>query len=594
MKKDTPEEERRKEALSESVMNEYIAIYQNRVIWENHWEEVANYVLPDYRSTLRSNAVWTPGIKKTELQFDSTANMALMRFTSILDSLLTPRNNTWHMLRPKHTDLQKDKTVVEWMEQVNQLLFDYRYAPLANFGSQNQQYYMGLGAFGTASMFIDALDDPHEKGLRYKQLPLGETYLKENHQGQIDGMVRAFWLTGRQAIQKWGEDKMPEFLLERMKTTASQREAVLRFKFLHMVRPRSDYDPDRIDHKGKRFESIYTTFGSSGAGGSVGGGGGEGGPLAILSEGGFNTFPFPTSRYIQAPGEIYGRGPAMEVLPAIKTLNEEKRIMLKSGHRAVDPVLLTHDDGVLDELNLKPGAINHGGVSADGKPLVHTLPMGNFNIGKEMMDDERALINDAFLVSLFQILTESPQMTATEVIERTREKGILLAPMLGRQQSEYLGPMIDREIDVLMSQGLLPPMPPSLIEAGAEYEVRYDSPLTRAQRADEVAGVMRTIESTLNIVNITQNPEPLDFFDWDKIVPEVAAVQAVPSRWMRDIKAVQKIRGDRAAAAERQQQSQEAPGQAALMKASAAAQSAGLGSGSPTKEQTKAFKATGG
>ena len=40
-----------------------------------------------------------------------------------------------------------------------------------------------------------------------------------------------------------------------------------------------------------------------------------------------------------------------------------------------------------------------------------------------------------------------PQMTATEVIERTNEKGILLAPTIGRQQSEYLGPMIERELD---------------------------------------------------------------------------------------------------------------------------------------------------
>lgn len=579
VKKDTPQEQQRKEMLSESVMQEYTALYSNRVIWESHWEEVANYVLPDYRNTLRSNAVWTPGIKKAELQFDSTANMALMRFTAILDSLLTPRNNTWHMLRPKEEALQKDKNVTEWMEQTNQLLFNYRYAPLANYGSQNQQYYMSLGAFGTAGMFVDALDDPHEKGLRYKNLPLGEMYLKENHQGQVDGMVRAFWLTGRQAIQKWGEDKLPEFLLERMKSAAQQREAVLRFKFLHMVRPRTDYDPSRIDAKGKRYESIYTTFGSSGAGGSVGGGGGEGGPLAILSEGGFNVFPFPVSRYIQAPGEIYGRGPAMEVLPAIKTLNEQKRIMLKQGHRTVDPVLLTHDDGILDELNLKPGATNRGGVNSDGRLLVQPLPIGNVQIGKELMDDERSLINDAFLVSLFQILTEAPQMTATEVIERTREKGILLAPMLGRQQSEYLGPMIDREIDVLMGQGLLPPMPQALIEAGAEYEVRYDSPLTRAQRADEVAGIMRSVESTLNIINITQDHSPLDWYDWDKIVPEVASVQAVPSRWMRDIKAVMAIRKDRSDQQQQQQDMQAAPGQAALISASAKAKQAGVYNG---------------
>src|SRR4029077_1707786 len=105
-----------------------------------------------------------------------------------------------------------------------------------------------------------------------------------------------------------------------------------------------------------------------------------------------------------------------------------------------------------------------------------------------MMAEERTLIGDAFLVTLFQILTETPQMTATEVIERTNEKGILLAPTVGRQQSEYLGPMIERELDVLGAQGLLPPMPPRLKEAKGEYQVVYTSPFSRAMRAQEAAG----------------------------------------------------------------------------------------------------------
>ena len=46
-------------------------------------------------------------------------------------------------------------------------------------------------------------------------------------------------------------------------------------------------------------------------------------------------------------------------------------------------------------------------------------------------------------------------MTATEVLERAREKGALLAPTMGRQQSEALGPMIEREIDILVECGLM-------------------------------------------------------------------------------------------------------------------------------------------
>jgi hypothetical protein len=254
----------------------------------------------------------------------------------------------------------------------------------------------------------------------------------------------------------------------------------------------------------------------------------------------------------------------MDVLPSIKTLNEQKKTVLKQGHRIVDPILLAHDDGVLDSFSMKPGSVNMGGVSPDGRPLVHALPTGNLAVGLDMMNEERNLINDAFLVTLFQILVETPQMTATEVIERTNEKSILLAPTIGRQQSEYLGPLIEREVDILARQGLLPPMPQALIEAKGEYAIEYDSPLSRAQRSQEASGLMRTVESALNIVNVTQNPEPLDHFNWDVIIPEVA-----------DIEEVQSIREGRAQEAEDQKMIQGAPAAAAMMKASAAQQKAG-------------------
>jgi hypothetical protein len=151
-------------------------------------------------------------------------------------------------------------------------------------------------------------------------------------------------------------------------------------------------------------------------------------------------------------------------------------------------------------------------------------------------------------------------------MERTREKGILLAPTMGRQQSEYLGPLIEREVDILSRLKLIPPMPPMLLEAKGEYRIEYDSPLSRAQRAEEASGLMRTVETTLNVVNITQNPEPLDHFDWDVIVPELSEIHGVPAKWMRDLKSVQAIREGRAEQAQTQEMIQGAPAAAAMLK----------------------------
>lgn len=530
--------------IANEICREFEELAKDRYNFESQWQEIAERV--DVNSSnlfLSRGSLRTKGEKRTEHMFDSTGAVALSRFSAILDSLLTPRNQTWHRLTTNIPELNKDREVKLYFDAVNQALFRYRYGPKANFASQNQMDYRNLGGYGTAGLFIDKLWA--EPGIRYKSCPLNELYLAENHQGMVDKVLRHFVLTARQAIQKWG-NKVPDSIKNAAKVSP-ERE----FFFIHCVKPRQDLDPTKKDYRGMDFASYYVSM--------------EG--KALLDEGGYSVFPYAVSRYEQSSGEVYGRSPAMEVLPALKTLNEQKKTVLKQGHRTVDPILLMHDDGILDGFSLKPGATNAGAVTADGRPLVHTLPVGNIAIGKDLMDDERIVIKDALLVSIFQILQESPQMTATEVLERTREKGLLLAPTLGRQQSERLGSMIDREIDVLAMQGLIPPMPRALIQARGEYRVEYDSPLSKAQRAEEASGLMRTVEMALNTVNITGNPEPLDHFNWDVIIPEMADIQGVPAKWMRSQKEIEAMRESRSQQAETQEMIQGAPAAAAMIKA---------------------------
>ena len=539
------------EDTAQRILREFGLIQGTRGVWESHWQEVAERIWPGM--SWKFNPYWytTPGAKKNVFVYDSTATLALARFGSILDSLLTPRNQTWHTLKATDGLLNKKRDVRLWFDEVTKVLFHQRYQTTANFASQNQMVYKSLGAFGSGAMFIDGLSTG--KGLRYRNVGLGEIYFVENHQGIVDKCFRYFELTARQAIQKWGQ-KIPD---EIRSVGAANPEQI--FHFVHLVEPREEgFDPGRKDHKGMKYASYYVVREGS----------------KLLEEGGYHVFPYAISRYDQYPGEVYGRSPAMDLLPAIKTLNEEKKTMLKQGHRVVDPVLLAHDDGVVDSFSLKPGAINAGGVTADGRPLVHALPTGNLAVGKELMDDERTLINDGFLVSLFQILTESPQMTATEVLERAKEKGILLAPTIGRQQSEYLGPSIEREIDVLSQQGQIPPMPMALKEAMGEFQIVYDSPLTRSQKAEEASGLQRTLETALNAANVMQDPSMLFYFNFDTIIPAIAEIQGVPFHWMNSPEVVQAKKQQQAQQNQMRQQVEAAPGAAAIMNAQSKAQKA--------------------
>lgn len=556
MANDVPSGQRRptdaEEAKASFVLQLFSELNTYKYVLGSHCEEVAELILPTQRNTFQYGNYNWPGQKKTDRQVDSTGMLALSRFSAICDSLLTPSNSFWHGLRASDDYIWKDRATRLWYENVTKLLFKYRYMPEANFIAQNQSKYQSIGAFGNTALFIDELDFKvsGKRGFRYKCVPFGELFFHESHQGLVDGCIRWFRLTARQAYQKWKDQgTFPEML-----RPALERNSEQLYDFLHYVGLNDEYDMERLDVKGKRFVSWYVCIQSK----------------TLLQEGGYRTFPYDVQRYDQSPGETYGRSPAMMVLPTLKTLNAEKRMFLKQGHRAADPVLLTYDDGLLSP-DLTPGAVNAGGMSSEGKPLIGVLPTGQIQVNMDMMKEEREIINDAFLVNLFQILTETPTMSATEVIERTNEKGILLAPTVGRLRPDQ---MIDRELDLLASLRLLPPMPPRLAEAarsGAlQHATIHTSPLSKAMKAQEAAGFFRTLEGIKEIVAVTQDPSPLDRLDFDVAIPAIADIQSVPESWMASDDKVAAKQKARAETAQRQEMIQAAPAAAAMMKARAA------------------------
>lgn len=558
-----PSQQSRYGDLAQDILADFSQEMTGRSTTEIQWQESAELAWPENKGMFTWGSTTTSGAKKNQRQIDSTAQLALETYMAICDSLLTPVDSYWHALTSPDPDLMKSRNVRLYYDKVREVLFNYRYLPESGFVGQNQTVWKSTGAFGSGVLFIDEYAGPDgERGLRYRNIPMGEAYFRENHQGIIDTLYRAFYMTPRQAVQKWG-NACPDGIRLKAETPGAGSGALgasTMEKFIHCVRPRKDYEQGRLDDKGKYWESVYLSWNYR----------------TVLSTGAYATFPYAISRFAVAPNEVYGRGPLMSVLPTVKTLNAEKSALLKQAHRSVDPVLLVNDDALTNGVNMMPGAVNVGGVNSDGRPLVHTLPIGNVQIGKEMMDDDRQTIKDAFFIPLFQILTETPTMTATEVIERTREKATLLAPAMSRQV-DYLGQLIHREIAVLQSQNLLPPMPFELRRvARMKPKIVFTSPLARAKKAEESSGTLRTIESLINIINVTQDPGPLDWIDMDEVTPALADNNAMPERFIRSPQEVAQIRQGRAQMQERQMQKEEAPGDAALLNAAGKAKTAGI------------------
>lgn len=526
---------------------------------ENDWRMASAYCLPRHYNAWQTNgpAAYSANgaAAARRFAFDNTGVNALPKYVSVLMRLLTPTNMRYHKLAPSNTDLLKSRAVRVYFDTLTDMLFKHRYQPKAKFVQSNSEVYASLGVYGTGPKFVgqrprSSLDV--RGGIMYRACPLRDIFVLVNDEGDVDTVFRRFFLTARNFKRKFPQAEPPKLIkAELEKPTPSDTK---HFELVHVVHPRDDYDPKRIDVGRFAYAGYYLSVEDA---------------EYVGDEEGFRSMPYLTPRTFTEAGDAYGYSPAMQALPALGSVSAIKKTLLKQGQKAVDPVLLAHDDGVMNGgMDLRPGAVNFGGVDAQGRKLVTALESGNFQVGEKMLQDERQDINDSFFVTLFQILTETPEMTATEVIERVAEKASLLAPTMGRLQTEYLGPQIERELDLMDELGFLNNLevPPELIEAEGEYDVVYTSPLAKGMYAEETSGFMRVFEMAMGAAQATGDPSALDHFDLDVAIPEMADRMSAPPRWMRDPKAVEALRADRAKQAQERMMVENAPGLAGAAK----------------------------
>ena len=488
------------------------------------WQDAARRCLPMQSDILGGrDAAALAGMSDN---FDATAMIALGKFAAAIESVATPRNAKWHNLSPADPELAEDPEVMRYCEQVRDILFAVRGAHAANFATSAYDVYRMLGVFGHGAMFVH-----HEvgRGIRYMPIPARELWIDQDAAGVVDTVHREYNLTVQQAVKEFG-DELPESI----RSLAGRKDAQYRkLGFLHCVFPNPDFDPKRQDARGKRFLSLHLLQNGS----------------KVVHTSGFRTMPYLVPRYETMPGSPYGFGPALTILPEIKMVNEMGKTIIRAAHLATSPPLLLRDDNLLAPFSVTPDSLNYGGLDNQGAPTVRPLETGQrLDIGIEFLQTRQTVINDAFLVTLFQILIEQPSMTATEVLQRANEKGVLLAPVMGRIQAELIGPMIARELDILFDMpGLLPEAPPSLVNTGGLLDVQYASPLAKAQQSGESLGVMRMLEALAPLAQV--DPTIFDNINADEAAKAIAKGCDAPARVLRTPDEVTQIRAQRQAAA---------------------------------------------
>ena len=495
----------------------------DRGTWESHWQEILDYVMPRKAEItfLRSR-----GEKRTEVLFDSTAITANNLLAASLQGTLTSPSLPWFSLKLRDDDANKIRDVQIWLEDTARRM--YAVFNESNFNTEVHEMYLDLCSVGTSAIFVEEANEGFlQGGLHFNTLHIAEYFIQENSTGRVDTLYRKYKMTARQAVQEFGEDNVGTKIKEAVKAKPDTQ-----FNFIHAVEPTPDYERS-VGMKSKTklpFHSCHVCFEDK----------------MVVRVGGYNEFPYLVPRWSKATGEIFGRSPSYNALPDIKTLNKAVEIGLKAWAKAIDPPLLVTDDGVIGRVRMTPGGITV--VRSD--TAIKPLQIGsNWQITDLKENQLRTAIRQAYYSDQLQ-LQEGPQMTATEVQVRYELMQRLLGPTLGRFQTEFLNPLIERVFGIMMRADALMPRPSEM--EGMNMDIEYVGPLARSQRMEEAIAVERLYQLAMQVVQV--DPTVMDVINHEQAIRMRATLLGVPKTVLRGEDEVAEIREQRAAA---QQQAQE-------------------------------------
>ena len=528
--------------IVEQVLRDHSVMVQRRANFERKWRntELRMSSLGAHFQTVDTQ----PGQVGTDKQFDITATLAGQKFAAAMDSLISPATQRYHGLVAAERGVAKKARVKRWCEEAALVLFARRYRARANFQAQMFTCYGSIGMYGTSAMFIDRQAD--RRANLYSPAHLSEVYIDEGESGLIDTVHRMRYRSIRVLAQKYGMENLPDKLQMQARTDINTRVEVLT-----CTKPRMDYDPERLDAKGKRF-AHYVILPDC---------------RHLLEDGGYRTFPWAVARYFaEISNETYGSGPAQIAMPAINGVNEQMKTQLRAGQQAVHPAILLPTDSLARPFDMRSGALNRGMVNAQGTPMAHPFNNGaRLADGEAMIEQQRLSINDAFLVTLFRILIdEGRAITATEALLRAQEKGQLLSPTMGRTQAEHFGAQIAAELELAFEDGELPPMPMELIEAGGMLEVEYSAPLNRLMRSEDSIAILRSVEVMGPMAQI--DPDVQHVMKVKEAYREVCEINGVPERLLNSPEEVAALVADSQQQAQLQQLLAAAPVAASTIK----------------------------
>lgn len=517
----------------------------DRDLWNQDLQDVVRFIRPGTSDFLRE---LTRGESRHAEIYDGTALWALEQFAAGIHSFNTSPTDRWFGLAVDNQDLMNDEEVREWLEQVSDIMFKEYGKPDVGFNQSMHESYLDLGSLGTSVVYQEY--DKDRNHIVFRTFPLANCFIRENFMGHVDTLYREMEMTVRQVSQKFPDSNRFEKL--------QQKRPNDKVKIVHAVFPSGDNISNIIEggfkHKTtKKFVSYWFCKELDDGHDAEGG---------ILSQGGFDEFPFHVPRWTKLAGEIYGRSPGRTALHDIRMLNSMARTIIQKAEQVVNPSVEIEDDSVIGDIATGAGAIIW--KEPGSAPITAINSGARLDIGMDIMASYKDQVLKAFHVDWLLRQRKNERQTAFEVSDERDEKLRMMSPMLGRLQVELYGPLIKRTYRLLGDNGVFPEAPPQIAEAGVSLDIYYTSPAARAQKSSKALSVRKFIEELGLLAQL--NPDAIDILDVDETALAMAQWGDISTRATRTPEQIMEVRSARAQNQARQQQAENAPLEADAVK----------------------------
>lgn len=432
-------------------------------LWTSLLETCYHYTNPS-----RNLYYWTSqyqGAQKNAKVYETTAVAARRTFASKIHNTLTPPQQIWAGLvaGSRVPEDQKD-AINKQLQEITNILFDYLHH--SNFDIAMAECYDDL-AIGTAVLIINEGYSDDEPLLFYS-VPLARVAIEDSING-LPETIFHWWdeVQVSQIKEMWPNAKLSATMeaMLRADPMASVKQIVEGCVYFHNHRT------------GKKYYT-YIVFADD--------------MNEMLLEEDRDSSEFIAFRWSKLNNEVMGRGPVIDALPSILSLNELFRIELKSANFNISKPYMAYSDGIFNPwtFQLEPNTVIPVAPNASGQfPIMPFPDNANPEFMQVTANDLRTQIHQLMYSNPLGPI-EDPSKTATELALRQKNMADEIGPVYTRLVRELCAPIIDRSLHVLQKKGLIPRIEVN----GKEIKIKYQSPLIFAQGKNDIERFMNWVQ----------------------------------------------------------------------------------------------------